>query len=234
MKKPTIVDIKKTNLDDTFFGKYIYRFLATYFTFFLARTPLTPNQVSILSLLFALLAAVFFGFGNLQLAIIGVVFLQIGMILDYCDGQIARLKKLGSNRGAWFDVILGMIQNNLLILGVTIGLLRTHASLGVNSIWLLGFFTLFAWNMTCYVHLVAMIFFPKFELKSSKLANKVRKGFHIKPQYFSIGSDVYFILIGLGELFSFVPYVLFLLSILGNLYWIAAACYFFFNTKNVK
>lgn len=234
MKNITIKDIKKTNLDDTFFGKYVYRFLATYLTYFLARIPLTPNHISILSLLFALVAATFFGLGTHANLIIGFILLQIAMILDYCDGQVARLKGLGSQRGAWFDVLLGMIQNNLIVLGIIIGLLHTHASSQSDLIWLLGFLTLFAWNMTCYVHLVAMIFFPKLELKSSKLAGKVRKGFHIKPQYLSVGSDVYFVLFGITALFGHLEVSLGILTVLGNLYWIAVFFYFFFNTKHVK
>lgn len=51
MRNLSVVDIKKTDLDDTFLKKYIYHFLTTYLTYFLARTALIPKQISILSLL---------------------------------------------------------------------------------------------------------------------------------------------------------------------------------------
>lgn len=231
---PTIAEIKKTNLDDTFFGKYLYRNLATYFTYALARTSLTPNIISVLSLIFTLLAGICFAFATYSFLFLGFFLLQIGMILDYCDGQVARLKKLGTKRGAWFDVILGMIQNNLLVLGIVIGLIRVSPIGMTNPIWLLGFMTLFAWNMTCFVHLVAMIFFPKLELKQTKLASRVRKGFRIRPQYLSIGSDVYFVVFGICALVNQFILSLWLLGILGNLYWIAVSVYLFINTKHVK
>lgn len=229
--KYTIEQIKKANLEDTFFGMYFYRKIATYFTYFLAKTRLSPNQISILSLTFALLGVLFFSFGGYTNFIIGAILIQIGMILDYSDGQIARLKKLGTRRGAWFDVILGMIQNNLIILGIVLGLYKMSHDIFV---FIIGFIVLFAWNMTCYVHLNAMIFFPNLILKRTDLAKKVSGGIKIKPQFFSIGSDVYFVFIGLGAIFSRLLDSLVLLSVLGNIYWIAIALFMFKNTKNVK
>lgn len=231
MKKYTISEIKKTNLKDTFFGTYFYRKLSTYFTFFIARTTLTPNQVSILSLVFALTGSLFFVFPSVSNYLIGNILLQIGMILDYSDGQIARLKKLGTKRGAWFDVILGMIQNNIFVFCLTAGLYLTTKSLLAAVI---GFFVLFAWNMTCYVHLNAMIFFPNLELKSTKAASRVKKRFFVKPQYLSIGSDVYFIVLGLSSLFGLLWYGLIFMLILGNLYWIAVGTFMFRSTKKLR
>ena len=208
---------------------YYYRKTATYFTYFLAQTSLTPNMISILSLASALIGALFFSFGGYVNFVIGAILIQIGMILDYSDGQVARLKKLGSKRGAWFDVVLGMIQNNLIILGIVLGLYKEMQNI---TIWLIGFITLFAWNMTCYVHLNAMIFFPNLELKKTSAAKKI--GGFLKPQFLSIGSDVYFVLMGLGAVFSRMTEALTFLAIIGNLYWVAVALFFFKNTKNVK
>lgn len=231
MKKFTISDIKKTNLDDTFFGTYFYRKLSTYFTYFLVKTSLTPNHISVLSLLFALVGAGFFAYGTFQGFFIGNLLVQVGMILDYSDGQVARLKKLGTKRGAWFDVVLGMIQNNVLILGMMVGLyIQTHSLVPL----FIGFWTLFAWNMTCFVHLNAMIFFPNLELKKTTTATKVKKMFFVKPQYLSIGSDVYFVVLGFSSLVGLLLPALLFMAILGNSYWIVVAAFMFIRTKNVK
>lgn len=230
-KKFTIKDIQKTNLDDTFLGTYFYRKIATYFTYYLSKTFLTPNHISVLSLAFALFGAYLFSQGSWFSFFWGNIFIQIGMVLDYSDGQVARLKRLGSNRGAWFDVILGMVQNNLIILGMIIGLYHLTSSI---SVWILGFFLLFAWNMTCYVHLNAMIFFPNLTLKKTKFASKVKKRMFIKPQYLSIGSDVYFVILGFSApLGILIPAMIFMI-LLGNVYWITVAIFMFKNTKNVK
>jgi hypothetical protein len=220
----TLSDIRKTNLKDTFFGTYIYRKLSTYVTYFFVKTTITPNQVSILSLFSSLVAAYLFSFGRFSYTVPAIIFLQLGMILDYSDGQIARLKKLSSKFGAWMDVIFGMIQNNLVILGMTSGYFRNT---GNPDIWLLGFITLFAWNMTCFVHLNAMIFFPGMELKATILAKQVQKGFHLPPQFFSIGSDVYFVILSLAVILHLLPHGFLLMVILGNLYWLAVSLYYF-------
>lgn len=228
--KYSIAKIKKTNLQDTFFGTYFYRKFATFFTYILARLPITPNQISFLSLITSILGAVLFSFGSYTFNVFAAILIQVGMILDYSDGQVARLKGLGSQRGAWLDVLVGMIQNNLIILGVAIGLTHSNNS---QLTWILSFIVLFAWNMTCYVHLNAMIFFPKLELKSTDLAKNLKKGININPQFLSIGSDVYFVAIGVSALFSVLKEGLIFLSILGNLYWISIFIFIFIK-QNVK
>jgi hypothetical protein len=99
---------------------------------------------------------------------------------------------------------------------------------------LLGFTVLFAWNMTCYVHLNAMIFFPNLQLKKTNVGTDIERKFKINPQFFSIGSDVYFVVIGIGAIFSILRYSLVFLSVMGNLYWIAVFIFIFSRTKNVK
>ena len=227
--KYTISEIKKTNLKDTFFGKFFYRKLATYFTYFLVKKNLTRNQVSFLSLIFALIGAAFLATGTYSSMVLGVILVQIGMILDYSDGQIARLRKKGTQRGAWLDVLFGMIQNNILILAIILAL--TNNGFNDRASWFLGFIVLFAWNMTCFVHLNAMIFFPKLELKKTEIANKVRSGLKLQPQFFSIGSDVYFVFIGLGVIFSLLWESLVLLAVLGNLYWVTVFLFIFYTRK---
>lgn len=232
MKKYSIKQIKKTNLKDTFLGTYFYRKLSTYFTFFIAMTPLTPNHISVISMIVGLAGCYFFALGTFNGYLLGNILLQTGMILDYSDGQVARLKKLGSSRGAWLDVVLGMIQNNIFVLCLMIGLyVQSHLLIPL----IIGFIVLFAWNMTCYVHLNAMIFFPALTLKETAFAGKVKKRFFIKPQYLSIGSDVYFIVLGVGSLIGFLFPALIFMAVLGNLYWIAVGAFMFLsNPKNLE
>lgn len=151
------------------------------------------------------------------------------MILDYSDGQIARLKKQGTKRGAWLDVLLGMIQNNILILGIILGMLNIYEN--DFQVWFLGFTVLFAWNMTCFVHLNAMIFFPNLELKKTQTAGIFQK-LGINPQYLSLGSDIYFVVIGLSILLSKTWEGLLILAILGSLYWISVFFFIFYTKKN--
>lgn len=227
----TIKEIKRTNLEDTFFGTYFYRKLATYFSYFLVKTPLTPNHISFLSLLASLAGALFFTRSDYPSLLTAAFLIQVGMVLDYSDGQIARLKGLATKRGAWLDVILGMIQNNIIVLAIILGLYIKTTNI---ASWIIGFFVLFAWNMTCFVHLVAMIFLPKLEIKKTALGKDIKKGFRIQPQYLSIGSDVYFVVFSVSAILNSLSKGLLLMAILGNLYWLVAGSYIFLTTKHVK
>lgn len=69
----------------------------------LLKTPITPNQVTVLSLLFGLMCAVCFMMGNYLFGIIGAVFLTTSYTLDNCDGEVARIKNMSSEFGAKLD-----------------------------------------------------------------------------------------------------------------------------------
>src|SRR4030095_12146674 len=60
----------------------------------------------------------------------GAVFLLASIIIDGCDGELARLKYLESAFGAKFDLIADNIVHLLLFPGIAWGLYReTHLSL---------------------------------------------------------------------------------------------------------
>lgn len=69
----------------------------------LVRTPVTPNQLTALSLAVGLLGAVLLASGAYWIALAGAVLLWSGCILDGCDGEVARLKLCMSTSGGRFD-----------------------------------------------------------------------------------------------------------------------------------
>ena len=87
----------------------------------LAKTPITPNQISILNLLLGLASAYLFSVNSyVALAWAGVI-LQIASILDGCDGEIARLKFSGSLRGQFVDTVADHASFVAVIVGLTWG-----------------------------------------------------------------------------------------------------------------
>lgn len=224
----SLSDIRKFSGEDALVGRFYYRKVATYFSFVFAHTKITPNMISFISLIFGVISAFFFAFGSTPYLYLAAFFSQIAMIMDYSDGQIARIKGMGSKRGAWFDVVNGAVQNNLIILGILIGIFRTTQS--VNALFF-GFLSLFAWNMMGFVHLTQMLCMPKQALRDTKLALKVKKGLRIKPQDFAIGGDVYFLIIGIAALLGKLFYALIFMAIVGNIYWISSALYIFIVSK---
>jgi len=75
----------------------------------------TPNQVSVLSFMVSLLSGLFFILGY---AVIGALLIQLSSILDYSDGQFARLKHMASRFGHFTDITLDRYADGFILLGV--------------------------------------------------------------------------------------------------------------------
>ena len=117
-------------------SRYLNRPLSTRLSALLVRTPLTPNQVTVLSFLLALLSAAAFALGRPLAVVIGGLLAQASSVIDGCDGEIARLKHLSSQYGAWFDAVLDRWADALILLGMSWGAWSAHAR---AEIWVLGF-----------------------------------------------------------------------------------------------
>jgi len=88
----------------------------------LLKTSITPNQVSVLSMLPAITALFFFIEGGYKNIIIGSIMAFIYLILDATDGQLAREKNLKSKLGHWLDGVIGYVSIPFMILTTSIGL----------------------------------------------------------------------------------------------------------------
>ena len=82
----------------------------------LARTPVTPNQVSLASLAIALASLVLFlGGYNLWAGLAA----QASSIVDGADGDLARLKGMATRFGGFFDAILDRYADVAILAGLT-------------------------------------------------------------------------------------------------------------------
>ena len=75
----------------------------------------TPNQVSVVSFLVALVSAACFFAGT---ALAGAVLLHASSVLDGCDGEIARLKHLQSKMGDYLDAVLDRYADSAMFAGI--------------------------------------------------------------------------------------------------------------------
>ena len=75
-------------------------------TRFLLKTPITPNQVTALSLLAGLAGAWCYTLGTRDAAVTGALLYVLCYTLDNCDGEIARYRNLSSEWGARFDDVV--------------------------------------------------------------------------------------------------------------------------------
>jgi archaetidylinositol phosphate synthase len=81
------------------------------------RLGMTPNQISLLSLIFGFICAYFF---SLQEFAVGSIMLLISGILDLVDGTVARLMQKESEFGAVFDWIVDKYVDSFALLGIGI------------------------------------------------------------------------------------------------------------------
>ncbi len=87
-------------------SRFVNRPISLKISRWLASYAITPNQISFFAFLLGVIAGFFvLTFKPVGLIIAGVL-LQWSSILDGCDGEIARLKFLSSDFGAWIDAVM--------------------------------------------------------------------------------------------------------------------------------
>ncbi|MBL9002588.1 MAG: CDP-alcohol phosphatidyltransferase family protein [Myxococcales bacterium] len=121
IQRPGVVEIYRRSLkpQDLRFNNWACRPLAAVFVWVLFYVPITPNQITFLSLFVALLAdaALLFcpGYTGLWSA---AVLLYLAFVLDCTDGQLARLRSQTSSVGSYLDFLMDEIKAVALIAAV--------------------------------------------------------------------------------------------------------------------
>jgi len=87
----------------------------------LARTPITPNQVTIVTLLLALAAAALFAVGDETAANWAAGLFILARFMDHFDGELARMTGKTSRLGYYLDYVAGALSYGGLFLGIGIG-----------------------------------------------------------------------------------------------------------------
>ncbi len=101
-------------------SSHYYRYISLWFSKYLCRTPITPNQISIFFPLFSLLGAYFITMPYHWVYFLGLLLQPFAIVLDCCDGEVARLKYQFSKAGEWIDTIADNFCTFFFIGGVAI------------------------------------------------------------------------------------------------------------------
>ncbi|MGF1608897.1 MAG: CDP-alcohol phosphatidyltransferase family protein [Kiloniellales bacterium] len=88
----------------------------------LARTALTPNQITVTTLALALVAAWLLASGETGRMAWGAGLFVLARFMDHLDGELARLTGRGSRLGYYLDYLAGGASYAALFLGLGIGL----------------------------------------------------------------------------------------------------------------
>ena len=94
--------------------------VSIYFTWVFIRFGISANSVTYLSGIAAIIGGIFLSFENIWFALIGIIFLEIYNLLDYCDGEISRYHKKGSIQGWFLDWYMLFVRDGAMFIGLAV------------------------------------------------------------------------------------------------------------------
>ena len=100
---------------------YIHEPIAKRLVSVLENTFITPNQITYLSVLVGFASGYSFSQGNWETSVMGGILLELTLILDCVDGQLARAKNMASDLGRLIDGIAGYFAYLAVVLGIIFG-----------------------------------------------------------------------------------------------------------------
>ena len=107
--------------DDGFYSTFVLRKLSRPISRWGAAHGVSANAVTILSGVLGVLAAVLFGTGVYGGLLAGAALLQVSLVLDCVDGEIARATRTFSSFGAWLDASLDRVKEYGALAGLAVG-----------------------------------------------------------------------------------------------------------------
>ncbi|MGH3098971.1 MAG: CDP-alcohol phosphatidyltransferase family protein [Streptosporangiales bacterium] len=99
-------------------GRLYMRRLSPYAVWLLLRTPLTPNQVTGLMIVVGVAGGVVLGLGGLWSAVVAAVLLQLYLLLDCADGELARFTDHKSIVGVYLDRVGAYLAEAAVFVGL--------------------------------------------------------------------------------------------------------------------
>jgi len=111
--------------NDTFMDRTVTRFFSRQFTRLFLQTPLSPNMITLLSLVIGIISALYFFQGTYENSIIGSGLLLLSAWIDCTDGEIARLKFMESKIGGKLDILCDNLVHFAVFFAIGMGLYQS-------------------------------------------------------------------------------------------------------------
>lgn len=127
-----IARLQANRLDDGFYSTFVVRKLSKPMTRFALRLGLSPNSITLASFAIGTAAAACFALGARGWLVLGAVLLQLSLVVDCVDGEVARATRKFSALGAWLDASTDRVKEFLAYAGLAIGAMRY----GIDIWWL--------------------------------------------------------------------------------------------------
>jgi phosphatidylserine synthase len=127
--------------NDGFFSVFVLRKFSKLFTWAAVRLKMTPNQVTLISFAIGLLSAYAFSRGTFWPIFAGALLLQLSIIVDCVDGELARYTRQFSALGAWLDAITDRIKEYLVFFALAYGAAKSGKDLWIPAMFMMVFQT---------------------------------------------------------------------------------------------
>lgn len=117
--------------DDGFYSTFVVRRISRRLTPLALRWGLRPNPITIASLVIGLAAAGAFATGERIGLVAGALLLQLSLVVDCVDGEVARYTRAFSPLGAWLDASTDRVKEYACYAGLAFGA-------SGDTVWLLA------------------------------------------------------------------------------------------------
>jgi hypothetical protein len=120
--------------NDGFYSVFVLRKFSKLLTWLAVRVNATPNQVTLISFAIGLYSAFCFTKGTFSQTLLGAVLLQLSIIVDCVDGELARYTRKFSKLGAWLDAVTDRVKEYMVFLGLAIGAEKSGQDLWIPAL----------------------------------------------------------------------------------------------------
>jgi phosphatidylglycerophosphate synthase len=165
----------------------------------LSKTKITPNQITVFNfIIFVPLILFFFIKGTYIDNLIGLGLIIITVILDLCDGVVARIKSLSSTYGGWLDSSLDSIFQSLLLVAIVIGLFQNT---GEVKWFIVGLLMIFGQNMA---NVMGALFDKNFGFEAYSGSSEFTNKFINKPKLSLLDAYLKNIIVPSNFIYTFI------------------------------
>jgi len=119
-------------VDDGFYSTFVVRKASKPLTRIAIRLGWSPNAITLVSFGVGLAAAASFAGGSFWWLFAGALLLQLSLVIDCVDGEVARATRRFSSLGAWLDAATDRIKEFAAYAGLAIGAAR----FGIDVWWI--------------------------------------------------------------------------------------------------
>ncbi len=118
---------------DGFFSVFFLRKFSKPLTWLSVKLGITPNQITLISFAIGLYSAYLFSKGDFWSIFLAAFLLQVSIIVDCVDGELARYTRKFSDLGAWLDAVTDRVKEYLVFFGLAYGAARNGRDLWIPA-----------------------------------------------------------------------------------------------------